>query len=664
MEVRTACPLDCWDGCTILAAVKNGAVTGLRGDPENTTTRGFLCPKAGFQLERMYSQERVLHPLLRSVGGWKQLTWDEARARICGAVSDAVARHGSQSLYYHHDSGSMGHLHNLSERLFHALGGASLPAGSLCWAAGIAAQECDFGAYLANSPQDVLNARTIVLWGRDPATTNIHLVPLLRQARNLGARVILIDPVKTASASLADIVIQPAPGTDAALALAAANLLASKNACDTAFLARNSLGYDGFRAISSRWGLVSAAWVTGVPESDIVAFADQLTRRPVCFLLGYGLQRHRHGGKTVRAVDALAALCGSIGTRGGGVNYANGYVSSRLDDLRGSGLAAGGPQPRLFQRVRLGDEILEARPPVQVAFFTRSNPLAQSPGLDRLEKALGTVPFKVCVDFTITDTARQCDLVLPAATFLEQDNIHYCSWHNHVIFAQKAVEPLGEAKPDWCFFSDVAQDLKVVGFPARTALEWMDEAIARPVAQGLLPGAAALLGQSIRFPGAPDVAWADRKFLTASGRFEFYSERCAVENPESRGYARFIQPAPAPKFPVTLLSRRHPNALHSQFYDKIDRPALEVFVSALDASLRQMADGDQVLIANDMGSQAAVLRVDRSLAPGTAYVFEGGSRAKGQSINHMTPVGPTDIGLGSRYNECRVNIIAGGGKDG
>jgi anaerobic selenocysteine-containing dehydrogenase len=663
MEVRTACPLDCWDTCTVLATVKDGIVTGLRGDPENTTTRGFLCPKARFQLERMYSPTRLLHPLLRSAGGWKQVTWNEARALVCERISDAVARHGSHSLYYHHDAGSMGHLHNLSERLFNALGGATLPAGSLCWGAGIAAQVHDFGAYLANDPFDVLNARTIVLWGRDPAATNIHLVPLLKQARSLGARVIVIDPVKTASASLADIVIRPMPGTDGALALAASNHLASTNACDTSFLARNSLGYDGFRAISSRWSLVRASWATGVPEGEIKAFAEQLLRRPVCFLLGYGLQRHKHGGKTVRAVDALGALCGSIGVRGGGVNYANGHVSSRLANLRGSELV-GARQTRTFQRVSLGNEIIAASPPVEVAFFARSNPLAQSPGLARLEQALETVPFKVCVDFNMTDTARRCDLVLPAATFLEQDNIHYCSWHNHAVFAQKAVEPLGEARPDWGFFSDIAQDLKVASFPARSALEWMDEAIAPLVAQGLLPGAQALLGQSIRFPGAPEVAWADRKFATPSGKFEFYSERCACEDPESRGYAGFVDPAGSARFPLTLISRRHPNALHSQFYDRIGRPALEVFVSAVDALARQVSDGDRVLLSNETGSVRAVLRVDRDLAPGTAYVFEGGSPSNGQSINYMTPAGPTDIGLGSRYNECRVDVIADNGQDG
>jgi len=662
MEVRTACPLDCWDGCTVIAEVKDGVVTGLRGDPEDPTTRGFLCPKARFQLERMYSNERVLHPLVRTGSGWKQVTWDEARARICEAISSAVARQGSHSVYYHYDAGSMGHLHSLSERLFNALGGASLPAGSLCWAAGIAAQGYDFGAHFANDPADVLNARIIVIWGRDPASTNMHLVPFLRQARNFGAKVILIDPVRSSSASLADMLIQPMPGTDAVLALATANLLASQNACDAAFLARNSLGYDGFRAIASRWNLVSAAWVTGVPESDIMSFVDQLTRRPICFLLGYGLQRHHDGGKTVRAVDALGALCGSIGVRGGGVNYANRFVGSRLAGLGGSELTQG-RQPRLFQRVRLGDEIVGADPPVQVAFFSRSNPLAQSPGLGRLEQALATVPFKVCMDFIMTDTARQCDLVLPAATFLEQDNIHYCSWHNHIIFAEKAVEPLGEAKPDWCFFSDVAQELGLAGFPARTALEWMDEAIAQPRAQGLLPGARALLGQSIRFPGATDVAWADRKFLTPSGKFEFYSDRCAAEDPGSRGYARFATPAQSPKFPLHLLSRRHPNALHTQFYDRMDRPALEVFVSSPDASSRQLGDGDRVSLVNDAGSQPAVLRVDKSLPQGTAYVFEGGSTAKRQNINHMTPVGPTDIGLGSRYNECRVDIIACSGEE-
>ena len=656
-RVRTACPLNCWDACAVLATVKDGRVVELRGDPDHPITRGYLCAKARYQLERMYSPDRVVYPLLRTAGGWQRIGWADARAMIAQRIRDAVAVHGSQAVYYGYDAGSMGYLHTLGERFCNALGGTSLPAGSLCWAAGVAAQEYDFGRILANDPLDIRHARTIVLWGRDPANTNMHLLPLLKEARDAGAKVVLIDPVRTNSARMADAVLQPRPRSDAALALAASGLIASRGAADGEFLRKYAFGYDAFRAVAGYWTLERAEQATGLPADRIEAFARLLLRKPVCFLVGYGVQRHMHGGKTVRAIDALGAVAGSVGVQGGGVNYANGYISSQVTDLRAGRLGKNG---RRLCRVNLATELAECLPEVKVAIFARSNPLVQNPGVMALRHAVRKIPFKVCVEIVMTDTARECDLVLPAATFLEQENLHWCAWHNHITFAAKAVEPLGEAKPDWLIFQELARELRLDSFPEKTAVEWMDSAISSQVDTGLLPRAGELLGQSVRFPGAPEVAWGDRRFATETGKFEFYSGGAAREDPESKGlpgYGGAVESSG--NLPIDLVFRRHAGTLHSQFYEKL-RPSgpIEVHVSTPDAQERLLWEGQAVEVYNDKGAIKAILRIDSSLLVGSAYVFEGGSVDKGQGVNVLTPPGPTDIGLGSRYGDCKIDIRA------
>ncbi len=656
MLFRTACSLNCWDTCTILAEVKGGKVSNLRGDPEHPVTSGFVCPKAHYQLLRMYSPDRLVRPVVRTKGGWRSCSWQHALALIAERVSEAVARHGSQSVYYHSDSGSMGYLHSLRERFFNLLGGVTLPAGSLCWAAGIAAQHCDFGYHLANDALDVVNARTIVLWGRDPAHTNIHLLPLLHRAKERGATVIVVDPVRTKSADLADVVVQLRPRTDAALALALANLLATRGKVDVEFVSRHTYGYDVFRSVAFSMSAVKASEITGVSVGEIEQLATLLCARPVAFMLGYGVQRHRHGAKTVRAIDALGAVCGSIGISGGGVNYANGYVKRQLADLR---MVESGVNARYVTRVNFADQIERLSPPVQVAFFAGTNVLAQNPDANSTRRALSRLPFKVCLDLCMTDTAKECDVVLPVATFLEQENIYFCSWHNFVTFSPQVVPPLGECRPDWQVFSALAAELGLKSMPSLAGLEWIEKAIKPQVDKRLLPDAKHLIGQSIRFPDAPQVAWEDGRFETPSGKFEFYSG-IADEADPGCGVCAWVEPECASDKHLHLVSRRHLHHLHSQFYDRVScELRCEVFVSPYDLHSRSLNDRQVVKLKNSYGEMKAVLRVDDTLRPGVAHVYEGGSLSDGKCVNVLTPPGPTDLGLGSRYADCFIEIEAG-----
>jgi anaerobic selenocysteine-containing dehydrogenase len=198
--------------------VEDGKATGVRGDPDHPVTRGLACRKAQLQLERMYSDDRLTTPLRRTADGFKPISWDDANAEIAARLTDVRERFGSLGVMYFADSGSMASLKYLDRRFWNLFGGITMPVGSLCLGAGQAAQVDDFGAALMNDPADVVNARQIVLWGRNPVWTNIQLVPLLREAKRRGAKIVLIDPLRTASADLADEYISVRPGSDGALA--------------------------------------------------------------------------------------------------------------------------------------------------------------------------------------------------------------------------------------------------------------------------------------------------------------------------------------------------------------------------------------------------------------------------------------------------------------
>ncbi|MDI6872002.1 MAG: molybdopterin-dependent oxidoreductase [Bacillota bacterium] len=324
--------------------------------------------------------------------------------------------------------GSQGLLKALDRRFFAHFGGATVPRGSLCFFAGLAAQAYDFGVACHHEPPDLLKSRLVLVWGRNPVDTNLQTAWLLREVRRRGAPVVLIDPQRTRSAALADWVLQPRPGTDAALAQAVARELIVSGCYATEFVSGHTVGFPAYRERVMEWTPERAATVTGLSPEDIRRLAGLLSdRHPAAFILGWGLQRYRNGGATVRAIDALGAIAGSVGVPGGGVSYAHRHWRE-LASLEGREL----PQEvRSVRRACLGED-LEALQrsdrPVAVAVIARANPACQAPESRRVRAAPERVPFKVSIEHFLTDTAELADLVLPATTFLEEEDVYVSSW--------------------------------------------------------------------------------------------------------------------------------------------------------------------------------------------------------------------------------------------
>lgn len=333
---RSSCPLDCYSSCGLLIYAENGRVTAIKGDPGHPLTKGKICTKAKKHLDRLYSPDRILHPLVRRDGVWKRISWDDALDLWAGKLISIKERYGSTAVLHHDCTGSNGILRGLGSRFFNIYGGVTEPQGSLCWGSGYAAQLLDFGALQMHEWEDLLNSNTILLWGRDPARTNPHLLGHLRRAAAGGAKIISINPVRVRTGITGLQHISPRPGTDGALALAMANVIISENLVDHAFITEHVLGYDEFALSVREFKPAQAAAICGINAPEIENLARRYAKHgPSAILFGYGMQRYANSGRTVRCIDALAAITGNIGMPGGGANYVQRYWKQFLADLSG-----------------------------------------------------------------------------------------------------------------------------------------------------------------------------------------------------------------------------------------------------------------------------------------------------------------------------------------
>lgn len=662
--VKTCCPLDCFAHCGLLATVENGRVVDIKGDPDHPLTRGLVYGKARRHLTRLYSKQRLLSPLRRTPDGWQTIDWPQAYQEISSRLADILSRYGPQSVLYHAGGGSEGLLHRLEMRFFRLLGGCSLPRGSLCWGSGYQAQLYDFGALKAHAWQDILNSRTVILWGRDPASTHIHLLPILQQARERGACIVHINPIRTACYRSGDLHIAPRPGTDGALALGLAHIILQEQLHDQRYLDQYTSGFGAYRELVDQFPPDKAALICGISTEEIRQLARlYAAQKPAAILLGYGLQRYANGGQTIRAIDALAALTGQIGLPGGGVNYANQYWKNFFADI--TCLEAPADIRHLPWPV-LAQAMLEAvDPPVKAAFVTRSNPLTQLPDTQLARKAFAGLELLVVNDFFLTDTARLAHYVLPCTTFLEEEDLFCCSWNPYLNYARPAVPPLGQCKPDWLIFSELAAQMHLANFPRRTARQWLEELLEPARDYGFTLDR--LAHSPLRHPMAEDVPWADGRFATPSGRFEFYSRAAEQDgvNPlpafQPAAESAEQQPALARLYPLHFITPHHRDFLHSQFYnlDSRDNPPAHppaLFIHPQAAAERGIARDDAVLVQSPRGNVEARACLTDHVRPDTVYMHSGNWHHPGGCVNNLTCARIPDMGLGTPHYDCRCQV--------
>ena len=676
----TACPRNCYSTCSMRVQVEDGRIRRIEPHPGNEATPEGVCLKGLSYVERVVASDRILTPLARRPGTdeFRPVSWEDALARIVDVLRRLREESGPRSILHYQGSGTKGLLNGLGLTFWRMFGGCTTTYGDLCWPAGLEATRLTLGKNEHNAPWDLPRARLIVLWGKNSAETNIHQMPLIEQAIDAGAKLVVIDPRRTPSAERADLLIQPRPGTDGALALAVGHLLVARGHLDGAFIDACVGGFDAYSARVVDYPPARAAEICDVPVSAIEELATLLgTVAPATICAGFGMQRYTNSGQTMRAVLALLVVTGNIGKPGAGWQFAN--LQSDVFSAVHDPIAFYPPAPSddpvrvSISTARLGEAMLATRAPrLRMAWVERGNPVAQNPDVHRTLEAFRALEFRVVVEQFMTDTAREADLVLPAKSMFEQSDVIGAYWHPYIQLKRKLIEPPGEVRPESKIYPELARRLGcapaeiAAAFPGPTDDD-IDAWLARRLAP--FPGLTleALREGPVLSPAFREVAFADRVFPTPSGRIELVSAEAAARwgvDP----VPDFVEPVESPcrpsdearRFPLQLLTPNTKNRIHSQFgnltmlRDVAGRPRASMHPD--DARARGIAEGDPVRIHNDRGEFRAAARFDHGQRRGVVFVPNGFWRTEGAAVNHCSRGRETDLGHGAAFHDVLVEV--------
>jgi anaerobic selenocysteine-containing dehydrogenase len=675
----TACPRNCYSTCAMKVQVEDGRIRRIEPHAGNRATPGGACLKGLAYVERAHSPDRILHPLRRvsETGEFERISWDDALDIIAAKLAHLKAGPGPQSVLYYSGSGTKGLLKGAGRAFWRLYGGCTTTYGDLCWPAGLEATRLTLGANKHSAPWDIANARLIVLWGKNAAETNIHQMAFIDRALDAGAKLVVIDPRRTQSAERAELLVQPRPGTDGALALAIAHLLIRWERIDRAFIEEHVLGFPAFAAAVADFGPERVAEITDVPVEHIERLAEYIgTIGPVTLSPGFGMQRYTNSGQTMRALLAILAITGNMGKPGAGWVYAN--LQSHIFETVLDPIAFYPPEePDGVVRVsistaRLGPEMLATQdPPLRMAWVERGNPVTQNPETNIVLEAFRALEFRVVVEQFLTDTAREADIVLPAKTMFEQSDVIGAYWHAYIQLKQKVIDPPGEVKPETEIYRLLARrlgigegddpmifpvgDAEVDAYLAR-ALEPFPELSLERLREG--PAAA---------PGGQEVAFSDYVFPTPSGKIELESEEAERRWGVAKvpGYEEPVEsirrPQPAAdSYPLYMLTPNTKNRIHSQFNNlRMIRQFGDAPLAHLhpdDARERGVADGDRVRVFNERGGLELEACLDNGLKRGCVCVTNGWWISEGGTVNFTSAARQTDMGFGAAFHENRVEV--------
>ncbi len=640
-QIRTTCNRDCPDSCGIVATVDGGRIVAHKGDRAHGVTRGYLCYKGNHYLERFYSDDRILHPRRRTGTGWETISWDDALDLTAQKLLAYREDHGPQSILYASYSGIKGQVARLMARKFWAhFGGATFLKGGTSVEAAHAAQAADFGAPCTHAPEDLAQSAGIVVWGKNIAVTRLHCMPFVKAARSRGARLVVIDPVASTTARLADLHLPLRPGSDHLLAIGVARLLIEMEAVDREFVDSCSNGFDDFRAAIKEIAMDEVVASTGLSMEQIEELARTYADlKPVATMIGLGPSYWRNSGETVRLIDALAAMSGNIGISGGGahtdINGAENLDRLPFDEVPRS-------DDRYLLLPRLGQEILSAeKPPLKMGFVAGANPAATCPDTGQVCEGLDTLDFIVAVDQFETATTERADLFLPCTTYLEMDDLVAAYGHHWIGLNQQVVPPRGEARSDSAIFQALAERLGFGEDLAGRPADWIDRFLAPLATSGITRET--LAEGPAPDPLAPEVAFSSRCFATPSGKYEFITAfGPKADRDESRG--------------LRLMATKTLEMVNSQIdaRDLIDGPVVRVHPESARAG--GFAKGEEVIVENRVGSVKARLEIDPDVQPGLLLFNPAAWRGDRQGVNQLREAALCDAGDAAAMHETRVSL--------
>jgi len=572
----SACALNCPDICAYIVSVENGVITRLQGDPNHPYTLGRCCPKGYAHVLRMYSDDRLLYPLLKqSNESFKRISWDEAFDEIAKRMSNAKEKYGPESVGIYSGSGNDGMAPRYASRFCNVFGNRMIPGiVEICFEAAYEGARFNVGKFPPHELSDWANSKCIVIWGTNKHESSIHSKKYIQEAIDNGAKLIVIDPRRTPYAKVANIYTTIRPGTDGALALGIANEIISKGLYDKDFVNSYVIGFEEYKQRVSEFDKERVSETTWVTVDTIEKLAKTFaTHGPALITTApAGMNHYTNGNWSARAVHSLLAICGYLGISGGGFQY----LSSDHSPFNSSAVNLNAfLDDSILPIVPSGTYIPEyvlshEESPLKVLVIQAASPMTQWPNTKKTIKAFEKIPFKVSIDLELTDTAKQCDIVLPATFIFEHDNLIHSELHRIVQFAPKIVEPRGEAKSEFDIWKGIAERIGLGEYFQITEFEAIKLALSSEECRHISIESLRIHPEGIRTT-SPEIPFKDHIFNTSSGKVELYSTEL-----ENLGYdplpfyeepmeSLVSKPLVYEDYPLTMITGRLRERLHSQY---------------------------------------------------------------------------------------------------
>jgi anaerobic selenocysteine-containing dehydrogenase len=677
--VSGSCHHDCPDTCGWHVTVDRSGPTPvavqMRGNPDHPYSKGELCPKVNKFIDRVYSDERVLHPLRRvgpkGEGRFEQITWNEALTEIASRFHAIIDRHGAEAVMPYSDAGNQSLLAmGFPERFWNKLGGTRV-LRAICGPTVGAGVKLTNGTTKGLDPLEIRHSKLILLWGTNTKLTNRHLWPTIEAARADGAQVVVIDPIRTSTAEDADWFIQPLPGTDIAMMLAVMHVLIRDGLVNHDWVAAHTLGFDELAAHVSEWTPARAAATCGVPAADIERLATLYgTTRPAVIRTLVGAEHHENGAMFFRTLACLPALVGAWKDRGGGLARSVGVWNGALVDSHALERPEllGDRQPRWVNMSRLGEVLADTvDPPIHGLVVWNCNPLVITPNAERIRAGvLRDDLFMVVHEQFITDTARYADIVLPATTQIETTDVVPSWGHLWLSWNEAAIEPCGESVSNSELFRRLA---KAMDYTEPELFEDDMTAIRNSLPSVDVDELRRVGTLRVPYPddGRP---FGDGVFPTASGKVEFVSEALVAMGQPA--LPTFVAPSEGPgtalatKYPLQLMTpKQHTRFLNGSYSHlpghggREDGPYLEL--CADDAARRGITEGQCVRVFNDRATIEVPARITERLRPGVVSIPWGWwsrHHPDGMVANSLTNDTLTEWGGGVAFYDTLVEVAA------
>jgi anaerobic selenocysteine-containing dehydrogenase len=673
---HSVCPHDCPSACSLEVERLNDRTIGrVRGARSNNYTQGVICAKVARYAERVHHPDRLMKPLIRvgakGEGKFVETTWEEALDRVADAFKAKAAEHGSETVWPYYFAGTMGFVQRDGLQRLRNVMKYSRQAANICtdlvsngWAGGA-------GGPMGPDPREMAESDLIIMWGGNPVSTQVNIMTQVTKARKeRGARFVVVDAYRSPTAEVADELVLVRPGTDGAVASAILHVLFRDGLADRDYMEQYT---DNWRDLEEHIKTKTPAWaeeISGVPATQIETLAKLIGATDRTYIrIGYGFSRSRNGPAQVHAVACIAAAGGKFRHRGGGAFWSNRIVYKWNKSVI-EGSDAIDPAIRTLDMSRIGavltneDDVVRKGPPVTAMLVQNTNPAAVAPDSHRVLRGLRREDLFLCVhEQFMTETAQHADVVLPATTFLEHDDIYQAGGQMHIQVHRAVIEAPGETRSNHWVNCQLAKRLGAV-HPGFEMTEW--ELVDRTLRDSGWPGADELLEKKWH-----DIqpSFEDSHFLngfpTPSGKFRFSADWSAMGPlghmlPAMPDHCRAIDEATAER-PFRMITSPARNFLNSSFTEtptskrREGRPTVMLHPDA--AADLGITEGARVRLGNEQGSVVLHARLFDGVQPGVVVVesvWPNAAFEEGIGINALISADPGPPNGGAVFHDTAV----------